>query len=169
MRQAIPFVERADVTMTSENSEASRIVKRISWPPPSLGLRLTVAVAGSLVAWWCQIYLVNGAHFPLSSNRSSLILWTVPFILCSALSIMLPLWALLVFTQILSRFGKLGNIISSVLLLLLSLWIMNALLKDWFANQNSGSARWTMSIVFVAGILLYPLPIMYMKRKATVQ
>jgi len=79
---------------------------------------------------------------------------------------MLPLWALLVFTQILSRFGKLGNIISSVLLLLLSLWIMNALLKDWFANQNSGSARWTMSIVFVAGILLYPLPIMYMKRKA---
>jgi tetratricopeptide (TPR) repeat protein len=140
--------------------------KGASWLHLSWGVRFTIAVTGSIFAWWCQIHWVNGVHSPTVSAPGGVILWAAPFMLCSALSILLPVWALFLLTKVLSRSGKLGSILSSVLLLSFSLWIMNSLFKDWFGAQHGGSLLWRFGIVFVAAILLYPLPIMRMKRKA---
>ncbi len=66
----------------------------------------------------------------------------------------------------LTRSGKRGNILSFVLLLSLSVWILNSLSKDWFGTQHGGSLGWIFLAALIAAILLYPLPIMRMKRKA---
>jgi len=152
--------------MALANEDTTNREKGVSWLHLTWGVRFTIAMTGSIVAWWCQIHWVNGIHSPAVSTLGGVILWAAPFMLCSALSILLPLWALLLLTQALSRSGKLGSILSSVLLLSFSLWIMNSLFKDWFGAQHGGSLRPLFLIVFVAGILLYPLPIMHMKRKA---
>ena len=65
----------------------------------------------------------------------------------------------------LTRSGKRGNILSLVLVLSFSVWILNSLSKDWFGTHG-GSLGWKFLAVFIAAILLYPLPIMRMKRKA---
>jgi hypothetical protein len=66
----------------------------------------------------------------------------------------------------LTRSDKRGNILSFVLLLSFAVWILNSLSKDWFGTQHGGSLGWIFLAAFIAAILLYPLPIMRMKRKA---
>lgn len=65
-----------------------------------------------------------------------------------------------------TRSGKRGNIWSFLLLLSVAVWILNSLSKGWFGTQHSGSLGWILLAVFTAAILLHPLPIMRMKRKA---
>jgi tetratricopeptide (TPR) repeat protein len=66
----------------------------------------------------------------------------------------------------LTESGKRGNIWSFLLMLSVAVWILNSLSKGWFGTQHSGSLGWILLAVFIAGILLYPLPFMRMKRKA---
>jgi tetratricopeptide (TPR) repeat protein len=65
-----------------------------------------------------------------------------------------------------TRSGKRGSILSFVLLLSFSVWILNSFSKDWFGTQHGGSLGWIFLAALIAAILLYPLPIMRMKRKA---
>jgi tetratricopeptide (TPR) repeat protein len=62
--------------------------------------------------------------------------------------------------------GKRGNILPFVLLLSFAVWILNSLSQDWFGTQFRGSLGWVCLAILIAGILLYPFPIMWMKRKA---
>jgi tetratricopeptide (TPR) repeat protein len=66
----------------------------------------------------------------------------------------------------LTQSGKRGNIWSFLLVLLVAAWILNSLSKGWFSAHFRGSLGWICLAVLIAGILLYPLPIMWMKRKA---
>jgi tetratricopeptide (TPR) repeat protein len=65
-----------------------------------------------------------------------------------------------------TRSGKQADLWTFGLLLALSVWILNSLSKDWFGTQHGGSLGWICLAVLIAGILLYPLPLMWMKRKA---
>ena len=62
--------------------------------------------------------------------------------------------------------GKWGNILPFALLVSFAVWILNSVSQDWFGTQFRGSLGWVCLAVLIAGILLYPLPIMWMKRKA---
>lgn len=64
------------------------------------------------------------------------------------------------------RSGKRANVLPFVLLLSFSVWILNSLSKDWFGPHHGGSLGWVFLATLIAGILLYPLPIMWMKRQA---
>src|ERR1700733_5571005 len=66
----------------------------------------------------------------------------------------------------LTESGKQGNIWSFLLMLSVAVWILNSLSKGWFGTQHRGSLGWILLAVFIVGILLYPLPLMWMKRKA---
>jgi hypothetical protein len=138
--------------------------KNASWLPLSWGVRFAIAVTGSVVAWLWQIRWINEVPFPAGPRGA--ILLAVPGFLFSLMSIIFPLWTLLLLTKVLTRTRKWGDILSSVLLLSFSVWIGNSLLRDWFGPQHGGSLRWLLLIAFIAAILLYPLPIMRMKRKA---
>ena len=142
--------------MSLASVETKSSHKRASWPPLSWGVRFAIAVTGSVIAWWWRISWINGVQIPAESIPGGPIFLAVPLILCSVMSIMLPLWTLLLLTEVLSRSGKWGNIFSVVLLLSFSVWIMNSLLKDWFDAQHSGSLRWLFLIAFIAAILLTP-------------
>jgi hypothetical protein len=91
--------------MALANEDTTNREKDVSWLHLSWGVRFTIAMTGSIVAWWCKIHWVNGIHSPAASTLGGVILWAAPFMLCSALSILLPLWALLLLTQALSRSG----------------------------------------------------------------
>jgi tetratricopeptide (TPR) repeat protein len=66
----------------------------------------------------------------------------------------------------LKRLGKFGNVLSIFLAVPFSVYVWNALLSDWFGSGRGGLAPWLIGIVPIAAILLYPLPIMRMKREA---
>jgi hypothetical protein len=152
--------------MSLASIETENSGKRASWLPLSWSVRFTIAVTGSVIAWGWRICWAYGIYIPAMNTPRGAILPVAALVLCSTMSIMLPLWALLLLTKVLTRSGKWGNILSSVLLLSFTAWIMNALFKDWFGTQHGGSLRSLCLIVIVAAILLYPLPIMRMKRKA---
>ena len=64
------------------------------------------------------------------------------------------------------RLAKRANLLPLLLLLSFSVWILNSLSKSWFGGRYSGSLGWICLAVFIATIVLYPLPIMWMKRRA---
>jgi tetratricopeptide (TPR) repeat protein len=66
----------------------------------------------------------------------------------------------------LPRSGKRGSILTLVLLISIFVWILNSLSKGGLGTQYGGSLGWICLAVFIAAILLYPLPIMWMKRRA---
>lgn len=68
--------------------------------------------------------------------------------------------------EILARSGNWGRVAASVLSLSFTAWVMSLLLKDWFGAQHGETLRWLCLIGFIAAVLLYPLPIMRLKRKA---
>lgn len=149
-----------DIDTRNDHSKTSWF--RLSW-----GIRLTIALTGSAIAWWGQIHWSGGVSIPAGSSTSGVaLLIALPF-LCSVMGIMLPLWALLLITERLTSAGTWGKILSSVLLLSFSGWIVNALLSNWLGRTpSSGSLRWMILIALAVVILLIPLPIMRMKRKA---
>jgi len=59
-----------------------------------------------------------------------------------------------------------GNLWWLVLLLSLSVWVLNSLSKNWLGPRHGGLLGWTCLAVFIGAILLSPLPLMLMKRKA---
>jgi tetratricopeptide (TPR) repeat protein len=61
---------------------------------------------------------------------------------------------------------KRGNIFSFLLVLSFSVWGLNSISKDWLGTRHGGVLGWILLAVFIAAMLLYPLPIMRMKRKA---
>ena len=152
--------------MSLANEETRNRQRKTSWLPLSWGVRFTIAMTGSIVAWWVQARLLNGAEFAAPNSLGGVILLATPFILCSAICIMFPVWTLLLITEVLTQLGIWGKIVSSVLLLSFSAWTANVLLKDWFGAKRDESFRGLILIALIAAVLLYPLPIMRMKRKA---
>lgn len=152
--------------MSLASEEMRNSQKKASWLPSSWGVRFAIAVIGSVIAWWWQIRWINGVPIPADSTTGGVILRSAPVFLCSLMGIIFPLWALLLLTKVLTPDRKWRNILSSILLLSFSAWIINALLKDWFGSEHGGSVRWLILIALIAAVLLYPLPIMRMKRKA---
>ena len=52
------------------------------------------------------------------------------------------------------------------LVLAFLVWILNSFSKGWFGSHHGGSLGWIVLAAVVVAILLYPLPLMWMKRKA---
>jgi tetratricopeptide (TPR) repeat protein len=63
------------------------------------------------------------------------------------------------------QFGKPRTILPFVLVLSFLVWFLNSVSNGWFGLQH-GRFGWIFLGLFVAGIMLYPLPLMRMKRKA---
>lgn len=152
--------------MPTRSEEIGSNIKKPSWLPTSWGIRFTIAVTGSLIAWWMEIWFNNGVSFAVPYFPGGRILSTTTLVLCAVMRIVFPVWAVLLAAEVLSKLGKRANMLSSVLLLSITIWIANALLKNWFSLNRDGSLRWLILSAAGAAILLYPLPIMRMKRKA---
>ena len=52
------------------------------------------------------------------------------------------------------------------LVLAFLVWILNSLSKDWFGAQHGGSLGWIVLAAVIVAMLLYPLPLIRMKREA---
>jgi len=52
------------------------------------------------------------------------------------------------------------------LVLAFLVWILNSFSKGWFGSHHGGPLGWIVLAAVVVAILLYPLPLMWMKRKA---
>lgn len=147
------------------NGELRISKERVLGIPLHWSIQFTVAVAGSIVAW-CYIHWFNGVRFSSADGVHSNVPPAGLLILCSTVSIMFPLWALFLIVNKLDRIRVFGQILSSILLLSFTGFIVNALLKDWFRSNHSSSSRWLILAALLVGILLYPLPFMRLKRKA---
>lgn len=141
--------------------KSSRV--KLSW-----GVRFTIAVAGSGIVLSWQYGWIHGMHLPAVSPATpgGVILLSALVLLYSALCITFPLWALSLLARKLTKAGRWGSTVASLLLLSYIAWILNSLSKGWLGAHHSGSLRWLFLIAPIAAILLYPLPIMWMKRKA---
>jgi tetratricopeptide (TPR) repeat protein len=149
--------------MSLASAESRNSKKKASWLPLSWGAQFAIAIAGSAIVWWWRIAWTDGAYSPAPGNVG---LAAAELMLCSTLSLFLPLWALLLLTKQLGRYGRWGTALSSLLLLSFTLWIMNALITGWVQTGRGGVVRWLVLLSPIAFILLYPLPIMRMRRKA---
>jgi tetratricopeptide (TPR) repeat protein len=145
----------------SENETPKTRTPRLGW-----GVRFAIAVTGAVVSWWLSFSLLNNLYLPGVSTLGERLWQMSPFILGQLIAISFTGWATFLFFGGLSRLGKWGTLLGIMLGLPFSIFVSNALLNDWFNGGHSGLLRWLFWIAPVALILLYPLPIMWMKRRA---
>jgi tetratricopeptide (TPR) repeat protein len=134
---------------------------RLNW-----GVRFAIAVSGAVVSWWLSVSLLNNLSLPGVSTLGERLWQMAPLILGQLIALAFTGWAVFLFFDGLSRLGKWGTVFGVALGLPFSIFVSNALLNDWFKRGHSDLLRWLFWIAPVALILLYPLPIMWMKRRA---
>ncbi len=134
---------------------------RFTW-----GIRLVIAAAGAAVSWWWSLYWLNHANFLGASTPSKRIIQTSPLILGQLIALVFTVWAIVLFFDGLRRSGKVGTLVGLFFGLSFTALVSHALLSDWFKHANGNFLHWLFWVGPVAVILLYPLPIMRMKRRA---
>jgi hypothetical protein len=134
---------------------------RLSW-----GVRFAIALTGAIVSWWLSFSLLNNLYLPGVSSVGERLWQMAPFILGQLLALAFTIWTVWLFFSGLSRLGKWGTVLGILIGLPFAIFVSHALLNDWFNGGHSEILRWLSWIAPVAFILLYPLPIMWMKRRA---
>ena len=119
------------------------------WWPLSWGVRFTIAVMVSALAWWYQLYWINGRALTVAQAE----LFSVPFLVVSLICVTFPFWIVQLLMELLSRLGKFGSIIGTLFFIVFSVLFMGYI----FPGQR---IFWTVFIVFV---LLYFLTIQRLK------
>ncbi len=149
--------------MPSESVNEAPIARgpRLNW-----GVRFAIAVIGAVVSWWLSFSLLNHLYLPGVSPLSDRLWQMAPLILGQLVALSFTFWATVLFFSGLSRLGKTGTAFGVAIGLPFSIFVSHALLNDWFNGGHSELLRWLFWIAPVALILLYPLPIMWMKRRA---
>lgn len=137
-----------------------------SWLPKIWGARFAIAVTGTIVFWWLSIILINGRTISRGQTLNQILWQMAPFFLVQLISLFFTFWTVFLFFTGLNRLGKLGNVLVILLGIPFCVFVANALFNDWFGPEHNTWLRWLFWAVPIAAILLYPLPIMRMKRKA---
>jgi len=154
------------MSLTRETSGRSDWQQLRSWLSQHRTAHFAMVAALAVVSWWLQIRWVNTPYFLhiLSTNQRSLLL--TPLYLVQAMSILSTGWAVYLFFRVLGRFGHVGTALTALVGIPFSIFIWNALLNDWLGPGRSGPLKTVLWFAPIVAILLYPLPIMAMKRKA---
>ncbi|HEY1211293.1 MAG TPA: tetratricopeptide repeat protein [Terracidiphilus sp.] len=139
--------------MSLATGESNKNGNRGSGLPLSWGVRFTIAVTGSALAWWCQIGWINGR--PISVEQAEQFWYTAPFLVVSLICVTFPFWVMGLLWELLSRSGKWGGIIGTLFFIVFSMLFTNYI----FPGQ---SIFW---VVFLGVILLYLLTLQRLKRK----
>jgi hypothetical protein len=143
----------------SKSSDSKASQSRLSW-----GVRFTIAVTVSIISWGMEYSWRNGISFPAVNTLSERLWQLTPFFLVSIFSIFFPLWALFLIVEVLSLKGTWGRLVSILLMITFSIYMLNSILIDRLGSGCARSIRWLYLVVFVAAILLIPLLIMRLKR-----
>lgn len=145
----------------TDDSNAFRFGLKQHW-----GIRFAIAIAGTAITWWLQYHLFQDSYVPVGSTRNEVHWEYSAAFLVTALSLVFALWTIYLTLEGLSRLGKAGTTVAGSFALLLAVYFTHMLLSDWFGPSHNGLVRSLYWIAPLAAILLYPLPIMRMKRKA---
>lgn len=145
----------------SEDQAPNARTARLGW-----GVRFTIALAGAVVSWWLSFSMLNNLYLPGVSTLGERLWQMAPLILGQLIALVFTFWTVWLFFSGLSRLGKWGTVLGILIGLPFSIFVSNALLNDWFKGGHSNFLRWLFWLAPIALILLYPLPIMWMKRRA---
>jgi hypothetical protein len=112
--------------MSLATGESKKNDSKKSWLPESWGVRFAIAVSGTALAWWCQIYWINGRSLSLAQAE----LFTLPFLLVSLICVTFPFWIVQLLLDLLIRTGKWGGTIGALFVFAFSVLFMSYIFPD---------------------------------------
>ena len=154
------------MSLTSGDGRTISWQKFRSWLNQHWAAYFAIVAALAAATWWLQIRGLNSPYFLHILSTSERFWVIMPLLLLQAINILLTVWAVYLFFRALGHLGNFGTVLTALMVIPISIFIWNALLSDWLGPRFSGPLKMLLWFAPIAAILLFPFPIMAMKRKA---